>query len=784
MAFQYSPEQQAIFQVRNGGVIVVANAGTGKTTSTAELIVLCYLLAERSLFPRLGDKHATGRDQIRILRQFLCVTFTVKAAHELDERIKKLFKARGIDVPKNADGSDFRIARTLDSFLQSWLRKRKVFDAWMEVEPDTCARIDAALPLLAPETRAILAPQHGADARHALSIKWPWLPQGEVATMLLDLILRYHRKAPLEGCEINRWADEFDEYLATIRVEDGKVQHTFWDGPLATWKKHQRGFSDLDHALMQQKPLPEGVCPEHAKGIVETWAKFNALRDEFLSVHELARSRGFHPEFCPEKASASSVEEQLAGCVQLQGYKDFLTIATLWHRIKTHFMLREFGDQTTAFVRACETHGELLERTREFPTILRTKYVFWDEVQDNSDFQHRILRLFYATGEVPYLSVAIGDPKQQIYCWRGASPRGFLDMIEKKRAKDPDRLLSLTCSFRSARKIVALGNEIITTLPSYREKVHPSSTIFKEEGRIEVSAPLLTVEDEAAWVLARIEHAIAKTSDSIMVVSRTDVADHPLVYRYLKDHPEMGKRIQCLTIHRSKGLEADMVFVLGLVAGKLPDPRANSDEEVNLFYVACTRARHTLCLSGLIAKREVNDAGKIEETAVGPSPYFFKLPSLRALCLASGWTEGLLRTGVSEHGGAVAGYLSRIQEKRAGLIKERREVFPRIELPDEARPASADYGAVLPGQGMSDLTSMEMAKPEPPKRTVSVAHRDRLLKKLIAAEKLTGRLPRLGSDDFQLAMRSGWIHKAEGEKYWSFSPAWSVIVQNATSSAA
>ena len=52
------------------------------------------------------------------------------------------------------------------------------------------------------------------------------------------------------------------------------------------------------------------------------------------------------------------------------------------------------------------------------------------------------------------------------------------------------------------------------------------------------------------------------------------------------------------TIHKAKGLEWPVVYVCGVCANKLPHKRADDlDEELRLFYVACTRARDTLVIS-------------------------------------------------------------------------------------------------------------------------------------------------------------------------------------------
>jgi DNA helicase-2/ATP-dependent DNA helicase PcrA len=63
---------------------------------------------------------------------------------------------------------------------------------------------------------------------------------------------------------------------------------------------------------------------------------------------------------------------------------------------------------------------------------------------------------------------------------------------------------------------------------------------------------------------------------------------------------ENEKAISLSTIHGSKGLEADIVFLTGVVDDILPHKRGIPNEELNLFYVGVTRARQELYVSGFI----------------------------------------------------------------------------------------------------------------------------------------------------------------------------------------
>ena len=69
---------------------------------------------------------------------------------------------------------------------------------------------------------------------------------------------------------------------------------------------------------------------------------------------------------------------------------------------------------------------------------------------------------------------------------------------------------------------------------------------------------------------------------------------------------EEGKAVRLMTVHASKGLEFDTVFISGLEDGLFPHQRLDErarmkpeegEEERRLFYVAVTRARKKLFLS-------------------------------------------------------------------------------------------------------------------------------------------------------------------------------------------
>jgi DNA helicase-2/ATP-dependent DNA helicase PcrA len=117
------------------------------------------------------------------------------------------------------------------------------------------------------------------------------------------------------------------------------------------------------------------------------------------------------------------------------------------------------------------------------------RYICIDEAQDLSEAQYQVLRAL--CGNEYQNVMVVGDPRQAIFVWSGASPH-YLDLFESDfRA----RRIVLDENFRSSRAVVAAAQALD---PDY-----------KPEGRLPIRGVLATraaddEDDEARWIVDRI----------------------------------------------------------------------------------------------------------------------------------------------------------------------------------------------------------------------------------------------------------------------------------------
>ncbi|MDR2079651.1 MAG: ATP-dependent helicase, partial [Treponema sp.] len=278
----------------------------------------------------------------------------------------------------------------------------------------------------------------------------------------------------------------------------------------------------------------------------------------------------------------------------------------------------DFEDLLAGAVRLLAAKPEILAKYRE-----RFTTIFADEFQDINFAQYALVRLL-AVEEIR----VIGDPNQAIYGFRGASNR----YMDRFLADYPGTVIyRLGKSFRCPEPIIRAANRLAGTTLRGSPGEDTGVSLYR--------TPYPTDRAEAEGIARRISALIGGTGffalDTGIAGGATEtrepglsclgqcavliraaalappieeaLANHGIPYRLMGEDLEDLKwsieEVALMTIHASKGLEFDHVFVSGLEEGILPftlfgeNKKEDIAEELRLLYVAMTRARYGLHLS-------------------------------------------------------------------------------------------------------------------------------------------------------------------------------------------
>lgn len=165
---------------------------------------------------------------------------------------------------------------------------------------------------------------------------------------------------------------------------------------------------------------------------------------------------------------------------------------------------------------------DIVEGSLDVAEALRAQYrvVLLDEYQDTSVIQTRFLAALFRDTAV----MAVGDPHQSIYGWRGASADNLYSFAEEFAHEERASTFSLVTSWRNDRRILDVANRVL--LPLQRAELRVPELEPRPDagtGSVEVRFPL-TVEDEAAevaaWFARRREEGDATESGAILFRSK------------------------------------------------------------------------------------------------------------------------------------------------------------------------------------------------------------------------------------------------------------------------
>lgn len=230
------------------------------------------------------------------------------------------------------------------------------------------------------------------------------------------------------------------------------------------------------------------------------------------------------------------------------------------------------------------------------------KYVLVDEFQDVNSIQVRMIKTMMNPEAQLF---CVGDDWQSIYGFRGSD---VSYIVEFNRYFKDAKIVQLNHNYRSTDFIVKASNEVISHNSFKIEKQIKS--VNKSKKKIEVYAGIDHV-DSVNFCVQEVQELLDKGIDAgeILFLYRRS----KMFNSYKKAFQKHKLHVNGKTIHAAKGLEAQVVFIIGMTDGYggFPDiwmedriyqiiKPVNFDllleEERRLFYVAITRARRNLYL--------------------------------------------------------------------------------------------------------------------------------------------------------------------------------------------
>ena len=233
-------------------------------------------------------------------------------------------------------------------------------------------------------------------------------------------------------------------------------------------------------------------------------------------------------------------------------------------------------------------------------------YIIVDEFQDISLDRYEFLQAL-RTSSKPAKLYCVGDDWQSIYRFSGSDISLFNRFSDYFGATD---ICKIETTYRFGQPLVNLSSQFITrNTMQIKKDIHPFNPIAKTELRFysyNRSNYCLTIETLLSYIPAQ---------KSILLLGRYSFDDIYLSSKYksVKEGNKFfyiinNRKVEFITAHKSKGLEADFVILLqcnrdtyGFPSQINDDPVLNYvltendeypySEERRLFYVAITRAK-------------------------------------------------------------------------------------------------------------------------------------------------------------------------------------------------
>ncbi len=626
-----NPEQRLAVETTEGPVLILAGAGTGKT---------------RAITYRMANLIANGVPAEAIL----AVTFTNKAAEEMRNRVSDLLLRAGVP-PAQPWLSTFHslCARLLrrESAAAGLPRDFAIYDdddqlaavklamAKLQIEEDTLTPRNALSRIGYAKNHGQTAEQLRAEAfdqdgRRTADIfgAYEKLLHDSKALDFDDLLLRSARLLRESTVTREKWQARFqyihvDEYQDTNRVQYELMR--LLTGP----KQNVCVVGDEDQSIYRWRGADVSILLSFSRDFPA--ARIVKLERNYRSTQNILDAAGAVVANNPERLGKSlSAEKGPGSNLKYLEARDAQAEAE-FVAVELERILNDDSDQT------CAVEYRTNFQSRAFEEVFRRRGLRYKLVGAFS---------FYNRAEVKdalaYVRLAM-HPEDDISLLRvlNVPPRGIgkttVDALRESARVDGTPLWAAIEKFVSG----ASSGRAVTPLRAFQELIRKlQDTLATQEPTgflhavLEESGYMAMLKDRnAPEDVARLENLeeLARALAEGMEAGETftDFLDAAALISDA-DQFEGKPGVTLITLHSTKGLEFDHVFVTGMEEGICPHSRAISEEkgieeERRLVYVGMTRARQSLTLTRAVYRRIFGNEQQLRASL--PSRFLAEIPS-------------------------------------------------------------------------------------------------------------------------------------------------------------
>ena len=625
-----NPEQRIAAETTEGPVLILAGAGTGKT---------------RAITFRMAHLIANGIPADSIL----AVTFTNKAAEEMQTRVADTLLRAGIP-PARPWISTFHslCARVLrrEATAAGLAKDFAIFDdddqlAAVKLVMNKLRITDDALTPRNVLSRISYAKNHGQspeqvraeaigpDTRKVADIYagYEALLKQSNAVDFDDLLLRTMRLLRDNPAVRDRWRARFqyihvDEYQDTNRVQYDLLRL------LTNENRNICVVGDEDQSIYRWRGADVSILLSFSQDFPT--AKVIRLERNYRSTQTILDAAAAVVANNPDRLGKTLRAEKPAGinlryfeARDAQAEAEF--VAGELDRI-----LGEDSDQTCAVEYRTNFQSRSFEeafRRRGIRYKLVGGFSFYNraEVKDTLAYVRLALHPEDDISLLRVLNVPTrGIGKTTVDALRETATRDNLSFWEAMESLLTNPASSrATAPLRAFRELILKLNEAYST----REPADFLRFVLEETGYMPMLKDRNTPEDVAR--MENLEELVRAVAESIEAgESFTDFLDAAALVSDA-DSFEDKPGVTLITLHSTKGLEFDHVFLTGMEDGISPHSRALNEEkgieeERRLMYVGMTRARQTLTLSRAVYRRIFGNEQQMRASL--PSRFLAEIP--------------------------------------------------------------------------------------------------------------------------------------------------------------